>query len=78
MEHEINVQLVQRLEQTREKVMKLKQKGCYVELQRDEIRNMYSEETNIMIHKVRRMNDELQNYKIINFGLREHIKKVHS
>ena len=58
--------------------MKLKQKGCYVELQRDEIRNMHSEETNIMIHKVRRMNDELQNYKIINFGLREHIKKVHS
>jgi hypothetical protein len=58
--------------------MKLKQKGCYVELQRDEIRNMLSEETNMMIRKVRRMNDELQNYKIINFGLREHIKKVHS
>jgi hypothetical protein len=37
--------------------MKLKQKGCYIELQRDEVRSMYSEETNMMIRKVRRIND---------------------
>lgn len=62
----------------REKVMRLKQKGCFIELQRDEVRSMHSEETNMMIWKVRRINEELQNYKIINFGLREHIKKMHS
>ncbi len=39
---------------------------------------MHSEETNMMIRKVRRINEELQNYKLINFGLREHIKKTHS
>jgi hypothetical protein len=47
-------------------------------MQRDEARSMHDEETQMMVRKVNRLRDELTNYKVVNFGLREYIKKRHS
>jgi hypothetical protein len=43
---------VQKVEQMRDKVIKLKQRGCQMLLQRDEIKAMQTEEVTKMLQKM--------------------------